>query len=321
MKTLILFGALFSSLYLSGQNELGKLDDAGRIALASVVANDDSSLDPASRSLLAQKLDQLASRYGMGSSALNDRFILTANVQVLTKDITPTAPPMHAYTLAVGFFIGDGIDGTLFTATSKTLKGMGETPAKAYRAALKNIDANDPMFKSFLEEGKNKIITYYNTRCDFLIKESEMLAAREEFDAAIYKLTGVPDVCKACYDKAMDAVAVIYQKQIDHACIRFLADARNAWNESLDSYAAQQASQFLRNINPNANCFPAAQQLTSDIAKRIKELDQREWDFKLKEQQDAVNLRKASIQSAKEIGVAYGNNQPKNAYYNFKGWW
>ncbi len=321
MKTLIFLWALLMCARLSGQNDQGKLDDVGRIALASVVADDLLGLNPATQSLLQHKLDQITTRYGMGSSALNDRFIITAHVQVVSQDITPTAPPMHAYTLEVGFFVGDGIDGTLFAATARTFKGVGETTTKAYKAALNQIETADPAFKSLLEAGKNKIVTYYNTRCDFLLKEADMLVSRNEFDAAIYKLVGIPEVCKDCYDKAMETVATVYQKQIDYECTRQLADARNAWQEGLDTDAARKAGEFLGQVDPHAKCYAEAQQLSAEIGRRIRELDQREWDFKLKQQQDAVDARRASIAAAEAIGVAYGKNQPKSAVYNYRSWW
>ena len=196
MKITIYILALFFSFSAFSQNNQGKTNDAGRIALASVVSNSIDGLNPASQSFLKNKLNQITSKYGMGGSAMNERFIITANAQVVTKDITSTAPPMHAYTLEVTFFIGDGVDGKLFASTSKTLKGVGETETKAYKAALKNIKSSDPVFQSFIEEGKNKIIEFYNSQCDFILKEAEMLVSRNEFDAAIYKLVGIPEVCK-----------------------------------------------------------------------------------------------------------------------------
>jgi hypothetical protein len=57
------------------------------------------------------------------------------------------------------------------------------------------------------------------------------------------------------------------------------------------------------------------------MAKRVKELDQREWNFKLKQQQDDVDITKATINAVRDIGVAYGNGQPKTIVYNTRGWW
>jgi hypothetical protein len=41
----------------------------------------------------------------------------------------------------------------------------------------------------------------------------------------------------------------------------------------------------------------------------------------MKQQQDAVNLEASRIKAARDIGVAYGNGQPKSIVYNVRGWW
>lgn len=322
MKNIALITVLtLFNFVLFSQNNLGKADDAGRISLAAVVSNQIEGLTPASQSNIQNKLNQIATQNGMGGSALNNRFIITANVVVLTKDITPTAPPMQAYTLEITLYIGDGIEGTLFSTTSITLKGVGQTETKAYNAALKNLKVNDPRFTNFIEAGKNKIIEYYNSQCDFILKEADMLVSQNAFDAAIAKLVSIPEVCKECYDKAMDKVGPIYQQQIDRQCKIDLAEAKNIWNANQDGYGADQASYYLGRIDPNSSCYKDALQFSESIAKRIKELDQREWDFKLKQQQDNVDIQKATIKAARDIGVAYGNNQPQNVQYNYRGWW
>jgi len=320
MKNIIYFFCLFSVLSVFAQNDLDKADDAARITLAAVVSDQIDGLNPSERIFLENKLNQITAKHGMGGAAANERFIFTANVQIVTMDITPTAPPMHAYTLEVSFFVGDGIDGKLFASTSKTLKGVGETQTKAYKAALKNIKSTDVIFKTLMEEGKTKIIEYYNAQCDFILKEAETLSAQNEFEAAIYKLSDVPEVCKECYDKAMDAIVPIYQKQIDYECTQLMVSAKSAWSEGLDAGSAQAASSYLGKIDPNSKCISDAQKLTSEISARIKELDQREWDFKLKQQQDDVDLQKATIKAARDIGVAYGENQPSTVVYSY-GWW
>ena len=85
---------------------------------------------------------------------------------------------MHSYTLAVTFYIGDGIDGLKYASYTSTVKGVGENTNKAYASALKNIKANDPNFSTFIQKGKTKIIEYYNSRCDFILKEANTLAAQ-----------------------------------------------------------------------------------------------------------------------------------------------
>ena len=119
----------------------------------------------------------------------------------------------------------------------------------------------------------------------------------------------------------MDAVGPIYQKQIDRECKSKLMEANTAWNAAQDSYGADTAGGILAQIDPNASCYKEALALSNKIAQRIKEIDQRDWKLQLKEQQDNVDIQKATIKAIRDIGVAYGNGQPKTVTYNVRGWW
>ena len=185
---------------------------------------------------------------------------------------------------------------------------------------LKNISPSNAKIQTFVEEGKTRIIEFYNSKCDFILKEAQTLSARNEYDGAISKLVSIPEVCKACYDKAMDAVAPIYQKQIDRDCKIKLMEATTAWSSAQDVNGAEIAGGLLSQIDPGASCYKEAAALNSKIAQRMKELDQREFKAQLKQQQDNVDLQKARIKAARDIGVAYGNNQPKTVYKVY-GWW
>jgi hypothetical protein len=317
----ILTTFLFFVLPSTAQNNLGNADDVGRISLVTIVPDQVDGLTPSAKSNLENKLNQIASNNGLGGWSLNNRFILTANVAVLSKEITSSLPTMHVYTLEITFFVGDGIDGTLFASSSVSLKGVGETETKAYISALKAIKPDDPKISAFLDKGKKKILEYYNGRCDFILKEAEMLASKNDFEAAIAKLIDVPEVCKGCYDKAMNAVAPIFQKQIDRQCKIDILEATNAWNSSQDAVGAEKASEHLSRIEPNSSCYNDAKLLSDKISKRILDLDKREWNFKLKQQQDDIDIQKATIKAARDIGVAYGKNQPRNITYNYRSWW
>jgi hypothetical protein len=317
--SIVLFSTILG-LQCIAQNELGKTDDYGRIVLNTYVSDQIENLPASAEGMLANKLSQIVTTHGLGGTAIFPRFIITPNIIVVTKDITATAPPMVALNLEITFYIGDGIDGTKFATTSVYAKGVGKTEAKAYISAIKQIKPGNPAFGKFIEKGKNKIIEYYNSRCDFIIKEAESLASQDRYGEAIYLLSSVPEITKECFDKAMDAVGPIYQKLIDRECLMKLAEARNAWNAGLDRSAADAAAFYLSGIEPRAACFDEAAAFSNEIGKRVYELDQREWNFRMKVQQDNVDLRRATIEAARAVGVAYGNNQP-DIQYNIRTWW
>ena len=313
--------AAFIMLYAIGsqaQNDLGNADDAARIAMTAYVDSDLGFNREVSKQLL-NKMNTVLTKQGLAGSK-NQRFIITANADILSEDIVVTTKEMYQYQLEVHFIIGDGIDGIKFATASQTVQGLGETKAAAYLQAIRKIKPSDPTFQNMVNEAKVKIIEYYNSKCDFIMSEAKTLAQKQESDAAIYKLMSVPDVCKDCYDKCMAAVAPIYQSKIDDEGALLLAEARAIWAAGQNAEKGEEAGAILVKINPSSKSYAEAIAVSNEIAKRIKEIDQREWDFILKQQQDEVDIQKSNIKAMRDIGVAFGENQ-QPITYNIRTWW
>ena len=302
---------------ISAQDAKPAMDDAARIALSTYM-DYSSQIPNNARKVLKDKMQKIITKSGMGS-AKNTRFIMTANVRELNLEKSETAPVIYIYNLEVNLYIGDGIDGTLFSNYSVEVSAAGDTKEKAYLAALKKIKASDPAYQIFIDEGTKRIVDYYASKCDFIIAQAQTKAKNQDFDAALFDLMQVPDICKECYDKCMAAAQIVYQEKIDQEGAALLAEARNVWKAGQDVVAADNAAAILSKINPQSTAFPEADKLSTEIAKRIQELDKREWDFKLKKQQDEVDLEKASIKAIRDIGVAYGENQQPVTYNVI--WW
>ncbi len=318
MKVLITLVILLTiSEELIGQNNLKSSDDLARIALYAYVPRQVESMSPESASLLKNKLNEIATQNGLGGSASGERFFTTCNVSVLTKDIVPGTTPMVSLTLEITLYVGDAVDGKKFSSVSKTVVGVGVTESKAYIDAIKRIKPSDTTIKDFLEQGKIKIVEFYNSQCDFILNEAKGFADQNKFDASLNKLTSVPAVCKECYERAYSKIAEVYQRKINFECSKLLADANASWSAKQDINGANSAAQVLKQILPGSNCTDDAQMLVDKISKRVFELDKREWDFKLQQYKDGVDLQKAIISAARDIGVAYGNNQP-DVIYNYE---
>lgn len=316
-KCIILVIACLMASITFAQEQIQTMDDAARIALSAYM-DPSSSIPNNAKKTLKDRMQKIITKNGMGS-AKNTRFIMTANVRELNLEKSETAPVIYIYDLEVNLYIGDGIDGTLFSSCSLEVKAAGDSKDKAYMAALKKIKASDPQYQSFINEGKKKIVDYYTAKCDFIITQAQTKAKNQDFDAAIAELMQVPDVCKECYDKCMAAAQPIYQEKINQEGAKLLAEARGVWSAGQDVAAAEAAAAILAQINPQSSAFAGAESLNAEMAKRVKELDKREWDFMLKQQQDEVDLEKASIKAIRDIGVAYGENQQPTTYNVV--WW
>ncbi len=305
---------LWSLLTVQAQNNLGKTDDLGRISLTPVVPEQMDGMPDNARSALENKLQQIATNNGLGGFDFQGRFILTSKIVLNTKDILPGPPPMHAYTMDVTFYIADAVMKTVFSTTNLTAKGVGTNENKAYINGISNINVNAPQFKNFIEKGKQKIVEYYNSKCDFIIKEALTMAATDRYQEAIFNLMSIPDVAKDCYHDAMDQVPPIYEKYINYLCNQDLAAAKAVWVANPNSEGANAVATYLADIYPDAACYGEAQKLIQEIRTKIRQDEKRDWNFMLKVWDDSVSLESQRIRAWRDIGVAWGNHQPQRIY-------
>jgi len=243
------------------QNKVGMSDDFGRISLNPYIPKQAEKIPPIAVKMLRNKLKQIAVKSGMGGKAIGQRFVIVPSVNVLTKDLTATAPPMTALNLEVTLFVGDGIDGTLFSSTSQQLLGVGTNETKAYIAAIKRLNPRSPDIQECIQEGKKKIIEYYNGNCDFILTESISKSQRKQYDEAIATLLSVPKVCKECFEKCQEESIGIYMKKMENECAEKIQYAKVAKaNKDWD-----RAIECLVGILPEFSCYEESQSLMQEI--------------------------------------------------------
>ena len=290
--------------YIAAQDEAGRLNDQERIALTPIVLDD--NIPSGAHKQLENKMTQIAAKSGC-SAISNSRFVITCSADVLTKDITPTAPPKHAYTIALNFYVGDGVEGRLFSSYTVESMGVGLTPDKAYINALKNVRVNDPGFKAMVDKGKKEIIAYYNTYCDIVIADAQTMVQKHEFSGAIDLLTSVPMVCESCYRRAQDESLVAYQAWRDEVCLMALNKAQAAW-ATRDAKAAAAALEF---IPTDGACVKDANALKHEIAAKLDAKEREEWEFKMRqyEDQQAAQAQQATERPTNSRAVATQQKQ------------
>lgn len=304
---------LVLSIIVFSSNAQAKLDDFGRIIINTYLP-DNIGIPAETKSQLESKLSQIASNNGMGGSQINPRFIITAQVNIGTKDIIAGPPQMIAQNLDVVLFVGDALTNTIFSNATITLKGVGTNENKALIDAFKNINPKNKEIAQFIEEGKNKIINYYATNCDFIIKEAISMAKQEKYDEAIYKLSLVPDVCQECYFKCLDTLSVVYQQKIDADCKLKFNEAKVTWTAAQTPNGAEKAGDILSTINPMASCQPEINAFIKTIDAKLKADEKARWQFKMKQYADKIAMQKEKVRIAEEKSKrddTYRENQSK----------
>lgn len=320
LSTLILMAC--ASFTLGAQNNMGKVDDLGRIAIVPYVTDQVENFPEIAKNNLRSKMAQILTKNGIaGSAGFSSQFIMVPNVSVLSKDVVAGAPPKVAVNLEVAFFVGDGVNGVKYGSTAVYAKGVGSNETKAYVAALRNISSSNKELANLVETAKSRIVEYYNDNCDFILKEAESMAAQNDYDQALYTLSSVPQVTKDCFTKAQDKIGAVYQDKIDRECDILLNQATNAWNSGQDLAAAEKAARLMNQIEPESSCYAKVKSLSRTIKAGVKDVNNKEWALLNKQLESITEIEKNRLANSREIALAYAKNQPKTVTYNVRGWW
>ncbi len=294
---------------------LSQAQDNNSITLGAHIPDQVEAIPDGAKRLLLNKLGEIITDNGISDNVKNSRFILTPNVSVLSKNITPTAPPKIALTLAVTLYVGDGIGGNLFESQTLNVKGVGTNELKAYTNAIKNIKTRNPLIKSLITNSKSEILEYYEKHCNEVSSKAASLEAQGKTGEALFTITNIP-VSTSCFKKNDQKIKSLYTKAINEECKRNLNTAKAIWSANQNLEAANKAGFLLSEIDPNSSCFSEVKELYNKIANRVRAISDRGWEIQLKE----LDLEKDAIDAAREIGVSYGNNQAQNVTYNTRGW-
>ena len=310
MKNALAILFCLASIVAIGQNK----DYA--INLGAYVPDQIENVPASAKKMLLNKLGQLVTANGISDNQYNSRFIITPNIVVATKEVMPTAPVKVVLVLDVTLYIGDGIAGTLYASETFNLKGVGTTETKAYMQALKRLKPKNEAMQAFISRGKDKIIDYFNSNCSQIQKEADALANSGRVEEALGMMLSIPSA-STCFDKSQTKTKALFIKAANRDCKLRLNEAQAIWSANQDIEAAREAARILSSVVPEADCYGQVKALFSKIEARAKDLQDRDWNYKLK----VLDATKSYYDSAFEVSMANAQNQPSTVMYNVRGWY
>lgn len=320
----------------------------GKIVLTPHVNNADN-MPAESTSALNRKLEAMISKSGAIAGDVATSYVLSAEISIGTKDIIAGPPQMIAQNLELTLRVGEANSGIVFSMVSLPLKGVGTNENKSFLEAIKTISPNNKEIQECIEKGKWAIVDYYKTNCTKLIDAAMSKAQMGAHDEAIFKLSLIPDACTDCYNQALESCQLIYQAKINKESAQELQAAKAEWSVDPSETGAAKALVHLQKINPYSNSFEESQKLSKSIRKKFEAQQEAEWNFKLKQYEDAMQLKREEQRIAEEnakrddlsrdeqerrqnelekmrvmeysaVAKEYARNQPKVVTYNNIFW-
>lgn len=284
MKKLLLISLLFCSGLASAQT---RPDDMERISIHAIVP-DNIKIPSESLDLLETKLTQIITENGVEDNEYVVRFVLTAKVNVITKDILVGPPQRVSQKLDITLILGDIVEDKVFSRKTISVIGVGTSEEKAFISAFKNIKPNNKDIALFMQDGKQKILDFYQTHCQDIIVEARDLASRELFEQSILMLSAVPNVSSECFSECVKITENVYQQMITVRGEELLRKAQNAWTKNPTRQGALEATRYLQQINHAAPCQAEVTKLLGQISEKMNEIDRREWEHEMQVYKDGV---------------------------------
>lgn len=293
------------------------------IPIGVYVSQDESIVPAMAQASLNDKMLQIVTRNGMGADN-RAQFFITCTVTLTDKDVVGGAPAHIVQYADLTFYIADAGTQRIYETYSMSVRGVGENETKAFASAFKAVKPTAPEFSKFVASGSKKIVSYYESQIDNLIKQSQAMAKLGEYDKALYLLSAIPDVCEG-YDKVNDAAMDVYQKMIDGEALKLLQLARTVWAAGHDYAAAEEAGSYLAEISPYASCYKEVEALATEIKEFViserkydREQAEKEIEWLRKMAEKELKLQEKQVDAWRDVGVAYGENQQEQ-HYNI--WW
>lgn len=292
--------------------------NTGSVSIHATVV-DDAIPAEAAKNILTKMQRMLTSCNIIDNGA--DRFVLTARVNITSKDVAPTTPARISEKMEITFLVGDIVDNKLYESFTMESSGIGITEAKAFISAFQRINVNNQEIKAMLERAQAKIVDYYINHCDDILAKANTLSSQQKYDEAMFYLMGIPDVCSDCYKSCQSTAASIYDQKLTADGKVLLNKARNEWLAGQDYAAANRVADILVQINPQSSVYAEAMKLQNNISAKLQADEQCAWQLKMKKVEEGQKTARSVIDCVRSIGVAWASHQPTSVVKNIISRW
>ena len=276
------------------QVQLLKLADSLGNTKISVFLPETAGIPKDGLNLLQSIMVKMLTQNGVCGTGGHPRFVLTPMITQINQDITTTAPTMYSNTYDATFFIADAVNGDIYSSLTTKMNGVGQSPLKAFINAFSGMNVQDVKFQNFLKQGTSRINDYFNNNCNTILKESNMLAAKQEYDQALTLLESVPS-STSCYDKISKTMLLVFKQYIDNDCNIALSNMKAELGKNNDPAASgynEPAMVYYSLINPKAKCFKEAEALYKNYISKLNPKEKRDWEQKIQQYKDDLDKDK-----------------------------
>lgn len=263
-----------------------------------------------SKNVLHNKMVAMTSVNGVGSVDASPILCIIPTFAEMNHDITATVPAKHKIKYDFNVWVANLETGEVFASAQQDLLGIGDSEELALGNAMSAISPNDNKWQEMLKTAQDRIIEFYNTNGDRLIKEAQGYIGVNDYSKAMLILNNIPMACGEVYDRALEvknnALDQYFQNDAEYLISKmkaYLALPRDDENGFSYDFLAVYAM-----VPPNSKAKAEADALYAEYvksldetAKKNMEKQQREWEAEQKRLDREAEVRLVEAQAAAEI--------------------
>jgi len=246
--------------------------------------------------LLKDRLNAAITKIGFGGEGSNPRFIVGPSINIVSQNVTSTAPTKYANTYEINFMVVDVISETVFNTYTSEFKGVGDSPEKAFISGIRNVDFKNQQFMDFLLMSEEKIVEYFENNCESLLSEADAEAGMRNYDNAFAILKSVPTEAAVCFKEIQNKKMEYFQLSLNTICNELLAKMKAELGKFNDPSAAgfnAEAMNYYSMIDSKSECYAEAQTEYKKYTSKLKPEAKRDWEQKMKVYNDEIAMVKA----------------------------
>ena len=267
------------------------------------------NLSEAGLARLRHKIEQIGTANGV-SSFLDGVFVMYPTLDIVDmQTVEGGMKNLFVIKAEMQLTVMQMSSKALINSVSTTLTGRGYSVPEALMNAISGIDVRDSLYHQFLSNSKKRIFTYYESNSSKLINAARVLAAQQQYEAALVKLAFFPESLPS-YPKVCQAIIEIYKQFQAVQCSRMIQKAKGYI--ALKDY--RSAIDILAQVDPESQCKTECVNLLNTIKQQVDKEDSEAIDRELKIFNTLVGLEKHRLSAVRDAVKAYYSSQPAIHY-------
>ncbi len=302
MKIQLTIISLFFWAGVNAQNTADTQDNyLGKITLSVTRPENPDGLTASQISKLQTRALAIAARNGIGGVSYSTNFVITPKLDIYDTEVAEGMRNITVVTTELTLAIKQSNNGLVFSTYSKSIKGAGFNKEDALNNAISQINASDPKAKEFVEEGKKKILAFYNSKCSDILTEADKYAGMNNYERALAILMSVPVEATPCYNKIKDksiSIFKLYQKKQCQSQIQ-VAKSQIAGKQFMG------ALQTLSFIDPTSSCINESRSLIAATESKISAEEKRQWEMEKEKMKNNMEMERYQIDAMKSVAGSF----------------